>query len=182
MLTVFSLLQRFAPLALVLSLAACASPGGGSASPLASVGGVSTYKIDIIQGNVVTREQLQVLRPGLSRLQVRDVLGSPLLTSVFHGDRWDYVFTLQRQGSAAQSRRVTVFFRGDALERVEADELPSEKEFVSTLRAPLPLGNAPVLEAPASATPVPKAAAHPVAATPADGAAPNHYPPLEASR
>lgn len=187
MLLVFSLLQRFAPFALVLSLAACASPGGGGTSPSAWAGGLSTYKIDIIQGNVVTREQLQVLRPGMSRLQVRDVLGSPLLTSVFHGDRWDYVFTLQRQGSAPQSRRVTVFFRGDGLERVEADELPSEKEFVSTLRTPLVQGNAPVLEAPAPAAPAPKAPAPTGAATPADasatpGAAPTNYPPLEPSR
>ncbi|MGQ0709808.1 MAG: outer membrane protein assembly factor BamE [Rhodoferax sp.] len=180
------MLQRFAPLALALSLAACASlaPSGQMAAV-----GLSPYKIDIIQGNVVTREQVQVLRAGMSRLQVRDVLGSPLLTSVFHGDRWDYVFTLQRQGAAAQSRRVTVFFRGDGLDRVDADELPSEKEFVSTLRTRVPQGPVPVLEAPAASTdtapPQRAATTTAAAATGSAGVAQDpaaHYPPLEASR
>jgi outer membrane protein assembly factor BamE len=101
----------------------------------------------VVQGNVVTREQMAVLRPGMSRIQVRDVLGTPLLTSVFHADRWDYVFTLRRQGTEPQSRKVTVFFKNDVLERFEADALPSESEFVSTLGTGVPAGKVPVLEA-----------------------------------
>lgn len=94
---------------------------------------VSPYRIDILQGNVVTREQAGLLKPGLSREQMRGLLGTPLLASVFHENRWDYVFTFQRQGQAAQQRRLTVFFKGDALERHESDQLPSESEFVSSL-------------------------------------------------
>jgi len=94
---------------------------------------VTPYKIDIQQGNVVTREQAQALKPGMPRAQVRDILGSPLLTSVFHGDRWDYVFTFRRQGQPLQERKLTVFFKGEAMDRVESDELPTEAEFVASL-------------------------------------------------
>lgn len=135
------------------------------------------YRVPVVQGNVVTREQVAVLRPGMSRIQVRDILGTPLLTSVFHADRWDYVFTLKRQGAEPQARRVTVFFKGEALERFEADELPSETEFVSTLgRQEKP--KVPVLEATPEKLqqfppPAPPAAAPPLPPLPAS------YPPLE---
>ena len=126
------------------SLGACA----GVSDRLPSVGGLVTpYKIDILQGNVVTREQAQLLQPGLPRDQVKGLLGSPLLTSVFHADRWDYVFTFRRQGQPPQQRRLTVFFKGDALERIESDELPSESEFVSSLDSRRKTDKVPPLEA-----------------------------------
>lgn len=122
--------QFFTAILACLALGACASAG----DRLSDVGSmVSPYRIDILQGNVVTKEQAQALQPGLPRDQVRGLLGSPLLTSVFHADRWDYVFSFKRQGQPLQQRRLTVFFKGDAVERVESDELPSESEFVSSL-------------------------------------------------
>lgn len=109
---------------------------------------ITPYKVDILQGNVVTREQVQALKPGMAREQVRDILGSPLLTSVFHADRWDYVFTLRRQGQEPVLRRVALFFKDGVLLRHEADELPSEEEFVATLDARRgDGGKPPVLEA-----------------------------------
>jgi len=135
------------------------------------------YRVPVVQGNVVTREQVEALRPGMSRIQARDILGTPLLTSVFHADRWDYVFTLKRQGMEPQARRVTLYFKGEVLERFEADALPSETEFVASLgRQAEP--KVPVLEAaleklqefPAPA-PVPPAQALPPL--------PASYPPLE---
>lgn len=107
----------------------------------------SSYKIDIVQGNVVTREQATLLQPGMPRQQVRDILGTPLVASVFHADRWDYVFTFRRQGQEPQRRRLTVFFKGDVLDRVEGDELPSESEFVSSLDAKRRAAKVPPLEA-----------------------------------
>ena len=137
------------------------------------------YKPEVVQGNFVSREQVQALRAGMPRQAVRDVLGTPLLTSVFHADRWDFVFTLSRQGAESQSRRVTVFFAGDKLERYEADDLPSEAEFVATLKAMPTVGKLPPMEATAESLqnfPPPAAKTAP----PAPAAkAPTDYPPLE---
>ena len=90
-----------------------------------------------MQGNVVTKEQVARVKPGMTREQVRDVLGSPLLTSAFHADRWDYVFTMRRQGTEPQRRSVVACFKGDELERLEAPELPSEKRVRRLDRAPV---------------------------------------------
>lgn len=131
----------------VLALTACSSLGG-SPQGMPSIGSLVTpYKIDLQQGNVVTREQAQALQPGMSRPQVRDILGSPLLTSVFHADRWDYVFTFKRQGQPSQSRKLTVFFKGDLLERFEGEELPTEAEFVASLDVRRKSDTPPVLQA-----------------------------------
>lgn len=163
-----------------VALTACTSLSSAGSKVSAAV---TPYKMDVIQGNVVTREQLALVKPGMPKLQVRDILGSALLSSVFHADRWDYVFTLKRPGAPAQSRKVTVFFQNDLLERVDADELPSESEFVSTLKAEPKSGPLPALEAsdeglkkfPTAAQPSPSAA--PAAPT----VAPMNYPPLEPS-
>jgi outer membrane protein assembly factor BamE len=64
---------------------------------------------------------------------VRDVLGTPLVASVFHANRWDYAFTLRRQGAEPQQRAISVFFDGDAMLRFEADELPTEAEFAARI-------------------------------------------------
>lgn len=131
-------------LSAVLALTACSSLG----DRMPSIGSLVTpYKIDIQQGNVVTREQAQALQPGMSRLQVRDILGSPLLTSVFHADRWDYVFTFKRQGQSPQQRKLAVFFKGEVMERFEGDELPTEAEFVASLDVRRKSDKPPVLQA-----------------------------------
>ena len=97
------------------------------------VGFVTPYRIDIVQGNAITKEQAAQLKPGLSRLQVRDVLGTPLVTDPFHAARWDYIFTLRRQGAEPQRRSVVVFFEGDVVKSVQAPDLPSEREFVASI-------------------------------------------------
>src|SRR5262245_29527013 len=76
---------------------------------------VTPYRIDIVQVNVVTQELAAQIKPGMSRAQVRDILGSPMLTDMFHADRWDYVFTIRRQGTEPQRRTVVAHFEGDAL-------------------------------------------------------------------
>ena len=95
---------------------------------------VTPYKIDVVQGNVVTREQLAALKIGMPRAQVPGVVGTSLLVSVFHANRWDYVFSFKRKGGDMESRRVTLWFEADKLARIEADELPSEAEFVASLK------------------------------------------------
>ena len=97
------------------------------------LGYVSPYKIDVQQGNVVTSEQLAELKVGMSRPQVRDVMGTPLITDSFHPDRWDYLFVLNRPGRLPQRREVVLTFNGDKLQTIDAPELPSEREFVAAV-------------------------------------------------
>jgi len=101
------------------------------------VGEMAPYRIDIVQGNVITREQAALIRPGMSRLQVRDILGTPLIADPFHANRWDYLFTMRRAGTDVQRRSVVVLFEADAVKSIEAPELPSERDFVATISRPL---------------------------------------------
>lgn len=81
---------------------------------VAGCGGFSEYRIDIQQGNVVSQESVAQLRQGMTRDQVRFLLGTPLLQDVFHADRWDYVYRLdRRQASSIEESRLTVFFDTD---------------------------------------------------------------------
>ena len=165
---------------LVLStLVGCSTINSAGDTLAQAAQSMQPYKIDIVQGNVVTREQLAVLRPGMPRAMVQDVLGTSLLVSVFHTNRWDYVFTLKRQGAAPQARRVTVFFVNDALERVEADELPSEAEFVATLKSSPIKGPLPALRAPEDKLQKFPAPAEIDSVIPAAATLPTVYPPLE---
>lgn len=171
---------RLALILTAVALGACSSVR--ERLPDVSTAIITPYKIDIVQGNVVTREQAEVLKPGMARAQVRDILGTPLVASVFHANRWDYVFTFSRQGQEPQRRRLTVFFRDDVLEKVEADPLPSETEFVASLDVKRRSGKAPALEATPEQL---KTFAERNAASPAPSAAPATvvpsatYPPLE---
>lgn len=101
------------------------------------LGVITPYRMDIVQGNVVTQEQAARVQPGMTRAQVRDLLGSPMLTDPFHADRWDYIFTIKRQGTAPQRRDVVAHFKGDLLERLDAKDLPTEREFVAAISRPL---------------------------------------------
>jgi outer membrane protein assembly factor BamE len=105
------------------------------------------YKIEIVQGNFVSAEQVAALRPGMQRAQVKNILGTPLLTDLFHADRWDYVFTISRDGKTSTPRKLAVFFKGESLARWEGDEMPSESEFVKALSAGRKPGIIPPLAA-----------------------------------
>ena len=158
-----------------VSLAACGNLNRASNSV---AGLVTPYKMDIVQGNFVSKEQAAALQTGMSRAQVRDIMGTPLLTSLFHADRWDYIFTFKRQGVPAQARAVTVFFKGDLLDRVEADPLPTENEFVASLDSGKKTGPIPLLEMSAESLknlppPAKTAPAKPLPPLPSS------YPPLE---
>jgi len=141
---------------------------------------VTPFRMDIVQGNVVSREQLAALQVGMPRQQVQSILGTPLLTSPFHAQRWDYTFTLKSQGVPAQDRHVTVFFKEDRLERIEADPLPSEADFVGSLRKRHDLPASKPLqasEADLAKYPPPAAAKGAVPALPLPSV--SSYPPLE---
>ncbi|MEN9543706.1 MAG: hypothetical protein RLZZ598_539 [Pseudomonadota bacterium] len=173
-------------LAAITLLAAGCSSGRGAQGLIESL---TPYRVEVVQGNVVTKEMADQVKTGMTRQEVRDALGAPLLTDPFHAERWDYVFTIRRQGTIYQQRRVTAIFgKDDRLTNFETDELPSEREFVTSIdRNRGQGGPLPVLElTPAqikalprptanAATPAPSASSP----TPANPASTRSYPPLE---
>lgn len=94
------------------------------------------YRINIQQGNFISQDMAAKLRPGMTKEQVRFVLGTPLLTDMFHSDRWDYLFRLQKPNGEITANRVAVFFRDNRVERIDSSELPSESEYLSHIVGP----------------------------------------------
>jgi outer membrane protein assembly factor BamE len=82
------------------------------------------YKLEINQGNYITQDMVERLKVGMTRQQVRSVLGSPMITDVFHADRWDYVYELRQRGRRVEHRQFVVLFADDRLVRWEGDEMP----------------------------------------------------------
>lgn len=87
------------------------------------------YRASVQQGNWITKEQVDMLQQGMTREQVRFVLGSPTLTSVLHADRWDYPYYYQPGTGTPQQRRFTVWFENDRLVRWQGDEQPDVQPF-----------------------------------------------------
>jgi len=113
---------RFAGLtaAAILMLAACSQFG--------------VYRLDIQQGNLVTQDQLAKVKPGMSRLDVRNLLGTPLLQDAFNGNRWDYSYSEDRNAEKSfnpfartqQQFKVSVLFDGDKVSRIDGEASPVE--------------------------------------------------------
>ena len=82
------------------------------------------YKIDINQGNYLSQDMVDKLKVGQTKQQVRAILGTPLVTSAFRDNRWDYIYEFQRQGRLVERRGFTAYFVDDKLARWEGDEMP----------------------------------------------------------
>ena len=166
-------LRVLAPVLLAALLSACSG-----LRPVITADTFKPYVPEVVQGNFVSREQRQALRLGMGRAQVQGILGTPLLTSVFHADRWEYAFSIRRQGVPPQAFRLTVYFKGDQLVEIENDELPSETEFVGRLAGRENLGRPPVLQL--SEEQLRSLPLRPPSEVPAPPTLPRSYPPLEA--
>jgi len=99
---------------LVASLSACGF-----------LGFPGVYKIDVEQGNIVTQEQIDQLKPGMSRRQVRFLLGTPLVEDTFNPDRWDYSYSKRNGLKLLSESKLTVYFDGDTLVDVRGDNVPA---------------------------------------------------------
>ena len=82
------------------------------------------YKMTVQQGNIVTEEMVDRLEPGMTKSQVRFLLGTPMLTDLFHADRWDYTYTIRRGHEDMELTRLTLFFADDSLVQVQGDLRP----------------------------------------------------------
>jgi outer membrane protein assembly factor BamE len=100
---------------------------GLAASLISACGVFSPYRYNIPQGNYVTADAVRQVKSGMSREQVRQILGSPLINDPFRQDRWDYVFFFQFADGKTDSRRTSVHFAKDVVAKVEATELPESE-------------------------------------------------------
>jgi outer membrane protein assembly factor BamE len=96
------------------------------------------YQIDIQQGNLVTQDMLDKLKPGMSPSQVRFVLGTPLVIDPFHKERWDYVYMLQKSGKVVEKRNITVLFENDMFKGLEGDIKPAADKTPADKAEPKP--------------------------------------------
>ncbi|MDE2118140.1 MAG: outer membrane protein assembly factor BamE [Betaproteobacteria bacterium] len=87
---------------------------------------LTPHKIEIRQGNMVTPEMREKLKTGMSRLQVRSVLGTPLINDPFHASRWDYVYRLEQKGKLVEQQRLTLYFDEDRLARIDESSMPPQ--------------------------------------------------------
>lgn len=136
-----SLLLSFILALVLMQVAGCRSDGTSILSP---------YKVEIVQGNFFSKEQVALIQPGMTRNQVQTILGSPLLIDVFHDDRWDYSFYIKRRGVLPLQRQITVYFDGNVVSKLDApQDLLTEEEFVLYLEGGEPDENikTPVLAA-----------------------------------
>jgi outer membrane protein assembly factor BamE len=99
---------------------------GCQAPSLPSLPTLTPYKMDIQQGNVVTQEMVEKLKPGMTPAQVRFILGTPLVVDAFHKDRWDYVYRFSRAGTLQESRRIVIVFQDDKLAHIEGDVVAAQ--------------------------------------------------------
>lgn len=107
--------------AVLLVVSGCALRSAGSS------GLFEPYRTDLPQGNYLTQEMVDQIKPGMTREQVKFALGSPLLAPVFRTDRWDYVFRYQRANGTSELRSVLVVFKDDKVAQVRvAGTLPAD--------------------------------------------------------
>lgn len=92
------------------------------------------YRVDVEQGNIVTQEMIDQLRPNMNKRQVRYVMGSPLVVDVFHQNRWDYVYSFQPGGGIRQQKRISLIFQDQLLMGLQGDFRPSSEPIKETVR------------------------------------------------
>jgi outer membrane protein assembly factor BamE len=130
-----------------------------------SGGYIASHRIDVQQGNALDQENVARLKPGLSRSQVRFLLGTPLMVDPFRTDRWDYVYRYYKAGKLTEQKRITLFFDGDTLARIEGD-------------MPDPAAQVPATEPPAQPVPVDPGVA-PAPAAPVTSIVPTLHSPQD---
>ena len=145
-------LRALAATAAAFILASCGSQ--------TSLPGLTPYRIEIQQGNFVSQEMVSQLKIGMTKDQVRFVLGTPLIADSFHADRWDYVFRRQRVNSRElEHRKVSVFFEESKLKRIEGDLASALSADAPPVKLPEEKPAMPQAAAPAAAAPKPAPAA-----------------------
>lgn len=91
------------------------------------------YKMTVQQGNIITEPMVNQVQLGMNREQVRYLLGTPLLTDMFHTNRWDYIYTIRRGHQPMESKRLTLWFEEDQLVSIEGFAQPDPAAALAAL-------------------------------------------------
>jgi outer membrane protein assembly factor BamE len=126
------------PAAAAAATSAAAPTGVQTTRQRRFLGIFSPYRPDIQQGNFVSKEMVAQLKEGMTQDQVVFILGAPLLTDMFHADRWDYVFRLQKGNGEVTSSRITVFFKDKRVAGFEGGDLPTENDYLARIAGKAP--------------------------------------------
>ncbi|MCE3002445.1 MAG: outer membrane protein assembly factor BamE [Xanthomonadaceae bacterium] len=86
------------------------------------------YKVDVNQGNLVEKDMVESLKPGMTKRQVSLVMGTPSIQTPFDQDRWDYAASISRRGSTPEVKNLTLFFEDNLLVRIEGDYFGQQDE------------------------------------------------------
>lgn len=120
------MVMRYIILLIALLCASCSS----------SLPSIKPYRMDIQQGNVVTSKMMLQLRPGMTKSQVRFIMGTPLIQDTFHAERWDYFYQMRKDGVIIEQRRVILDFKNDLLSKVRGDVVAQGSGEAGTEAAP----------------------------------------------
>jgi outer membrane protein assembly factor BamE len=77
------------------------------------------HKVEVRQGNLISPEMQAKVKVGMTQTQVRAALGTPLVNDIFHANRWDYIYRFQSEGKLIEEKKMTLYFEGDVLQRIE---------------------------------------------------------------
>lgn len=94
------------------------------------------HHIDIQQGNVITQEMVDQLKPGMSKRQVKFTLGSPMIADTFHQDRWDYLYRMAPGKGPVEQKHITLLFKDDALVSINGDYRPNPQPDLAAATKP----------------------------------------------
>ena len=100
------------PFCLALAATACSFPG--------------VYRLDVQQGNIVTQDMVNQLKPGMDKRQVRYIMGTPLLVDSFEDDRWDYFYSLKNGKNEYARERLTLYFSNGQLTNLQGNFRPEQ--------------------------------------------------------
>jgi outer membrane protein assembly factor BamE len=127
--------HRLAACAMAAALAGCAQLTAPFDTYIPLITQFGIYKLDINQGNYISQDMVDKLKPGQTKAQVRTTLGTPLIASAFRDNRWDYVYEFQSGGRVREHRQFTVYFKDDLLARWEGDEMPKSVQEMNRIAA-----------------------------------------------
>jgi len=95
---------------------------------LTGCGWPRVHKVTVQQGNLITQDMVDQLKPGMTRSQVAFIMGDPVFRNPFEDNRWDYIYTVEVPGRFQQRRLMSLYFVDERLAYFTGDFVPSDAD------------------------------------------------------